>query len=65
VTDEQHCPPQLGHALHPADASLLELDITDCQNLVHQQDFRLEVRGNREGKRVYWPLLYRLTGVSM
>src|ERR1043166_9688748 len=35
---------------HSADALLLEFEVTYGQNLVHDQDFRLQVSGNREGE---------------
>ena len=50
VADEQHRAPLLGHVAHLAQAFALELGVADRQHLVHDQDFRLQVRGHREGQ---------------
>ena len=40
--------PELRELLHPPEAALLELGVADGEHLVHEQDLRLEVGGDRE-----------------
>src|SRR5262249_45893231 len=48
VADEQHSPPLAGHVFHFRQALFLETSVTDCQNLVYQQDVSLQMRRNSE-----------------
>jgi hypothetical protein len=48
VRDEQDGPPRVAEVFHPPQTPRLELGVADREHLVHQQDLRLEVRGDRE-----------------
>src|SRR5262249_29497735 len=48
VAHQDYGPVAAGKRLHAAEAFLLEVDVTYGKHLVDEQDFRLEVRGNRE-----------------
>ena len=50
VRHEDDRPPGLAQVLHPPEAPPLELGVADREHLVDEQDLRLEVRGDREGK---------------
>ena len=65
VRDEDHRAPRAAELLHAAEAPPLELGVAHGQHLVHEEDLRLEMSGDRERRRTYMPLEYRFTGVSM
>ena len=48
MADEQHGASLLGHVAHFAEALLLEFRVADGQHFVHYEDFRFEVRRDRE-----------------
>ena len=48
VTHEQHRPTFSRHVAHPTQTLLLEGGVTHRQHFIHQQDLRLQVRGDRE-----------------
>jgi hypothetical protein len=48
VTDKQDSASLLRHVTHLAKALLLELRVADRQHFIHDEDLRLEVRGDRE-----------------
>src|SRR6185436_1755509 len=50
MTNEQHGSPALRYVAHLTQTFLLKLCITDCQDFVHYQNLRLQVRGNRESE---------------
>ena len=50
VAHEQHGPPQSGNVFHLAQTLFLKLDISDCQNLVHQKNVWLEMGGHSESQ---------------
>jgi hypothetical protein len=43
----------------------LEFRVSDGQNLVHDQNLRLQMRRDRKRELTYIPELYRFTGVSI
>jgi hypothetical protein len=50
MADEQDRAPLLGHLLDPPQALVLESDVADREDLVDDQDLRLQVGGDREGE---------------
>ena len=48
VGDEDHRPARVGELLHAPEAAPLELGVADGEHLVHEQDLRLQVRGDGE-----------------
>ncbi|MBV9295624.1 MAG: hypothetical protein JO145_08625 [Acidobacteriaceae bacterium] len=51
MAHEQDCPTfARGDILHLAEALPLELRVADREHLIDDQDFRLEMGGNRKGK---------------
>ena len=50
VAHEEHGPPQPGHVVHLAQALSLERAVAHRQDLVDDQDLRLQVGGDREGE---------------
>src|SRR5438552_1954611 len=50
MADKEDCSASLGNIMHLAQALLLKHHVADCQHLVDDQDFRLEVGGYGEGE---------------
>ncbi len=48
--DQHDGAPGASHVAHFAQAFFLKIDIADGQDFIHQQDFRLEMRGHGEGQ---------------
>src|ERR1700723_1781389 len=48
MADKNNRPAALRYVLHFAQALFLEFDIANGEHLVHQQNFRLQVRGHRK-----------------
>ena len=48
MTDEEDCASETRHVLHLAEALLLETRVTDCQDLIDNEDIGLEMRGHSE-----------------
>jgi hypothetical protein len=50
VAHEQDGPPATGHPAHAVQALALEVRVAHGQHLVHEQDFRFQVRGHGKGQ---------------
>src|SRR5208283_5284925 len=50
MADENDGAAGAGHITHFAEALFLEVDVADGEDVIHQEDFRLEVGGNGKGQ---------------
>ena len=50
MTDKQNRTPMAGHVFHFSETFLLKFRIPDRQHFIHDQNLRLEMRGDREGE---------------
>src|SRR5262245_1623908 len=50
MADKKDCPSAASHVIHLTKRFPLEFCVADRQNLIHQKNFRLQMRGHRKGE---------------
>ena len=56
MTYEENGPALSGYVSHLAQTLALECGVPHSEDFVHQQDFRVQVGGNGEARRICMPL---------